>query len=214
MEKVGKSTRSPAHAPSVPIGVLIVDDDQDVCAHIQEILLDGLKIRAQALTDPTQTLEVLRGGTFHIVILDLIMPGIHGMELLDQIRRYDDDIAIVVVTGHPTVETAIQSLKQSVSDYLQKPFDASEFRDTIEKILREKRLLTNPEKELHKTIGKSIRALRKAQGLTLRQMSRRTGLSVSLLSQIERAESSASVSSLFKISTALSCKLTQFFGPF
>ncbi|MEM1347118.1 MAG: helix-turn-helix transcriptional regulator, partial [Myxococcota bacterium] len=54
----------------------------------------------------------------------------------------------------------------------------------------------------------------KEHSLTLRQMSKRTGLSVSLLSQIERAESSASVSSLFKLATALDCRVTDFFGPY
>lgn len=203
-----------SRAPSVPIGVLIVDDDRDVCAHMATLLAESRGIAAQTLNDPTQTLEVLRQGTYHIVILDLVMPGMHGMDLIEQIRRYDDDIAIVVVTGFPTVETAVQSLKHSVSDYIRKPFEAEEFQTTVEAILRHKGLLQNPEEELHKSIGKSIRGLRKQRGLTLKQMSRRTGLSVSLLSQIERAESSASVSSLFKISTALDCRLTDLFGPF
>jgi len=181
---------------------------------MQQLLFEHAGIEVTTLNDPTETLEVLREGTFHIVILDLVMPGMHGIDLLDQIRKYDNDIAIVVVTGYPTVETAVQSLKQSVSDYIRKPFDATEFQSTIETILRKKGLLTNPEEELHATIGTSIRQLRKDQGLTLKQMSRRTGLSVSLLSQIERAESSASVSSLFKISTALDCRLTDLFGSF
>ena len=70
------------------------------------------------------------------------------------------------------------------------------------------------EDALHQTIGRVIRELRKTQGLTLKQMSRRTKLSVSLLSQIERAESSASVSSLFKVSSALDVPITQLFGEF
>lgn len=200
--------------PSIPIGVLIVDDDQDVCVHMQRLLLENNGINAATLNDPTKTLDKLREGTYHIIILDLVMPGMHGIDLLNQVRRYDDDIAIVVVTGYPTVETAVQSLKHSVSDYIRKPFDAEEFHTTIEAILRKKGLLSNPEEELHATIGKSIRQLRKEHGLTLKQMSRRTGLSVSLLSQIERAESSASVSSLFKIATALDSKLTSLFGSF
>jgi transcriptional regulator with XRE-family HTH domain len=56
--------------------------------------------------------------------------------------------------------------------------------------------------------------MRKARGLTLKQMARRTNLSVSLLSQIERAESSASVSSLFKVATALDVRLTDLFGGY
>ncbi len=198
----------------VPIGVLIVDDDRDVCEHMKLLLKEGLGDDSVSLNDPTLTLETLRAGTFHVIVIDLIMPGMHGLELLEQVRRFDSDIAVVVVTGFPTVENAVQSLKHSASDYLRKPFEADEFIGTIESILRQKGLLTNPEEELHRTIGASIRKARKEQGLTLKQMSRRTGLSVSLLSQIERAESSASVSSLFKISLALDCQLTHFFGSF
>ena len=71
-----------------------------------------------------------------------------------------------------------------------------------------------PEEELHKAIGETIRRYRKEMNLTLRQMSRRTGLSVSLLSQIERAETSASISSLYKISAGLQVKIRDLFGAY
>ena len=90
---------------------------------------------------------------------------------------------------------AIQS-NFDVSAYLRKPFSLDEFREAISRIAKKKGLILRREDELHATIGRSIRELRKARGLTLKQMARRTDLSVSLLSQIERAESSASVSSL------------------
>jgi len=94
------------------------------------------------------------------------------------------------------------------------PFDVEEFDATIEKILREKGLLVDPEHQLHLTIGQSMRKYRKSGGLTLKQMSRRTGLSVSLLSQIERAESSASLSSLYKIAAALDVRIQDLFGEY
>ena len=97
---------------------------------------------------------------------------------------------------------------------VKKPFDVDEFAITIERILRRKGLLVDPEEELHSTIGRRVRELRKSGGLTLKQMSNRTGLSISLLSQIERAESSASVSSLFKLASAMGCKISDFFGDF
>jgi len=67
---------------------------------------------------------------------------------------------------------------------------------------------------VHKVIGDTIRNLRKEKDLTLKQMSRRTGLSVSLLSQIERAESSASISSLYKIAIALESRIQDLFGEY
>jgi ribosome-binding protein aMBF1 (putative translation factor) len=97
---------------------------------------------------------------------------------------------------------------------MQKPFSADELRQTIARVARKKGIVVRREDELHITIGRNIRAARKKRNLTLKEMGRRSGLSVSLLSQIERAESSASVSSLFKIATALDVRITELFGEF
>jgi two-component system OmpR family response regulator len=197
----------------VQVRVLVIDDDQDVCGLITHILQqEGYSV--VTLTDPSRALDALRQETFHVVLLDLVMPGFNGLDILDQIRRIDADIAVIIITGFPSVESATQSIRHSVSDYLSKPFPPDKLRDTIAQILRKKGLKANPEEELHATIGRTIRHLRKLKKLTLKQLNRRTGLSVSLLSQIERAESSASVSSLYKISLALECRLTELFGSF
>ena len=195
------------------IKILIVDDDQDICDYM-ELLLSQNGYEVQSLTKPELALDLIREVGFHVVVLDLMMPGISGMELLADIREYDSDLAIIIFTGNPTVDTAVQSMKHQVSDYIKKPFDIDEFNSSLETVLREKGLLVSSEERLLLTIGQNIRRCRKEQDLTLKQMSRRTGLSVSLLSQIERAESSASVSSLHKLAQALDCRLTDLFGDF
>ncbi len=195
------------------IKILIIDDDKDICEYMH-LLLTQNGYDVTALTSPRQALETLREDEFHVVILDIMMPELNGMEVLEEIRRFDTDIAIIIFTGYPSVDTAVMSMKYNVSDYIKKPFDVDEFNKTLENILRDKGLLVDPEEQLLLTIGRNIRLARKNRSLTLKQMSRRTGLSVSLLSQIERAESSASVSSLFKLATALDCPLTAFFGEY
>jgi DNA-binding NtrC family response regulator len=192
---------------------LIVDDDEDICQYLSELLqLDGH--RATSVSDPLQAIDRLRADEFQICILDLMMPNMSGLDLLEQIRRVDSDLAIIIVTGYPSVETATSCISHDVSAYLQKPFGIEEFRAVVERIVRRKGLATSKEEELHRTIGRQIRELRTAQGLTLKQLARRTQLSVSLLSQIERAESSASVASLFKVAVALDVRMTELFGPF
>lgn len=195
------------------IRILIIDDDTDICEYMQ-LLLTQSGYDVTAKTNPREGLETLREEEFHVVILDIMMPELNGMEVLEEIRSFDSDIAIIIFTGYPSVDTAVTSMKYDVSDYIKKPFDVDEFNQTLEKILREKGLLTDPEEELLATIGQNIRSLRKERSLTLKQVSRRTGLSVSLLSQIERAESSASVSSLYKLARALDCRLTKLFGEY
>ena len=195
------------------INILVVDDDEDICDYMSLVLSQqGYEVTAK--TSSRQALDELRSRDYHVVVLDLMMPEVNGVEMLEEIRRFDNDVAIIIFTGHASVDTAVTSLRYKVSDYIKKPFDVDAFNTSLERVLREKGLLIDPEEELLLTIGRNIRAARKEQSLTLKQMSRRTGLSVSLLSQIERAESSASVSSLYKLATALDCRLTDFFGPY
>ena len=173
---------------------------------------DGFAVKT--LTSPLDAVEEVRTGKYHLVILDLMMPKTDGIEVLRQIRKVDTDIAIIIFTGYPSLETAVASMKLDVVDYIKKPFNHDEFREVIDRVMKRKGLARSPEEELHKVIGSTIRALRKERSLTLKQMARRTSLSVSLLSQIERAESSASISSLYKIALALDTRITRLFGDF
>src|SRR5437660_608811 len=86
-----------------------------------------------------------------------------------------------------------------------------EFLQVVNNALARKGLSSDPEADLHRAIGRVIREARKTQELTLKQLARRTGLSVSLLSQIERAESSASISSLYEIASALRLRMSELF---
>ena len=195
------------------LNILVVDDDQEIREFLKDFL-EGEGYAVSLLSDPTEAVASLKENQYHLIILDLMMPKLSGIDLLAQIRQTDNDVAIIILTGHPSLETATTSIELEVSAYIGKPFAPQEFRDAILRIAKKKGLHLSREEELHSTIGRTIRELRKERSLTLKQMSRRTDLSVSLLSQIERAESSASVSSLFKVSTALDVSITELFGSY
>lgn len=196
-----------------PIKILIVDDDKAILEYMQTLLeKDGYQVKV--LGDPTLVEDELKGGGYHLLILDLMMPKMDGIETLKRIRKVDTDVAVVIYTGYPNVETAIAAMKLEAIDYLKKPFNVDEFRDVLDRVMRKKGLARTPEEQLHRAIGDIIRQMRKEKDLTLKQMARRTGLSVSLLSQIERAESSASISSLYKIAIALEARIRDLFGEF
>ncbi|MFO0695724.1 MAG: response regulator [Polyangiales bacterium] len=201
-------------AKSLPaVKVLVVDDDRAICEFMETFLAkDGFEVHS--VSDPSLVEEEIRSGGYHLVVLDLMMPGMSGIETLERIRKIDDDVAVVIFTGYPSLETAVQSMKLDAVDYLRKPFHPDEFREVIDRVLRKKGLSRSPEELLHRTIGDRIRQVRKERGLTLKDIGRRTGLSVSLLSQIERAESSASISSLYKVATALDVRVQDLFGDF
>jgi DNA-binding NtrC family response regulator len=199
------------------LSVLIIDDNRDEAECLRDsLLMEGHRV--VMASDASEALDLLRQSQghdeFHLVVLDLVMPHVSGLELLPQIRRIDNDVAVVILTGYPTVETAADAIHHEVSAYIKKPFSIEKFREVIERVARRKGLALNGEEALHLFIGRTIRDLRKKKGLTLKQTARRTNLSVSLLSQIERAESSASVSSLYKVATALDVKITDLFGDF
>jgi len=196
-----------------PVKVLVVDDDQAILEFMETFLTkDGFEVTT--IAEPKNAPAEVKDGGYHLVVLDLMMPGLGGVEALEQIRKVDSDVAVVIFTGYPSLETAVQSMKLDAVDYLKKPFNPDEFREVLDRVMRKKGLLRTPEENLHRVIGETIRGLRKDRSLTLKQMARRTGLSVSLLSQIERAESSASISSLYKIATALDVRIQDLFGEY
>jgi two-component system OmpR family response regulator len=199
----------PIEVPSVRI--LIVDDDKAICEYMQTLLeKDGFVVKT--LSDPTLVEDEVRAGDYHVMILDLMMPKLDGIEVLKRVRAVDSDIAVVIFTAHPNLDSAVASMKLDAIDYLKKPFNVDEFREVLARVMKKKGLARTPEEQLHKIIGDTIRTMRKEKELTLKQMSRRTGLSISLLSQIERAESSPSISSLYKIAIALDSKIQDLFG--
>ena len=199
--------------PLAPVRVLVVDDDKAICEYMETFLAkDGFEVKT--LSDPSSAPEEVKTGGYHLVVLDLMMPKLDGLQVLERIRKVDNDVAVVIFTGYPSLETAVQSMKMDAVDYLKKPFNPEEFRVVVDRVMRKKGLLRSPEENLHRVIGETIRNLRKDRNLTLKQMARRTALSVSLLSQIERAESSASISSLYKIAVALDARIRDLFGDY
>ncbi|MEO7114075.1 MAG: response regulator [Polyangiaceae bacterium] len=200
--------------PDLPaVRILIVDDDKTICEFMQT-LLEKKGFQVKTLSDPLLVEDEVRAGGYHIIILDLMMPKMDGIEALRRIRKIDTDIAVVMFTGFPNLESAVASMKLDAVDYIKKPFNPDEFDEVLNRVMLKKGLAREPEEQLHRVIGDTIRNLRKEKDLTLKQMARRTGLSVSLLSQIERAESSASISSLYKIALALESRIQDLFGDF
>ena len=115
------------------------------------------------------------------------------------------------MTAMPTVDVAVRAMKQAAFDYVQKPLAMEEVRAVIQAAIREKGLLVDLESRLNQQVGRRLRERRTAEQLTLKQLANRTGLSVSLISQIELGKSAASMSTLHKLATALQVRMTYFF---
>ena len=192
------------------LSVLVVDQDEGSNVEIKDVLTtEGYQ--AEVLSDPEQVVEAVKQGRYQMVILDVSPPESRGIELLERIRRVDSDVCVIAMTGVPTVEAAVRSLKNDAFDYLQKPLEVEELRAVVQSAIREKGLLVDLETRLNQLVGKRLREKRSAAQLTLKQLANRTGLSVSLISQIELGKSAASMSTLHKLATALQVRMTYFF---
>ncbi len=144
-------------SPVQSLRALVIDDDAAIRELLETVLRrDGFEVTS--LEDPTLAESTVRTGRFHFVLLDLMMPGQDGIETLQRIRKVDRDLAVVVITGYPSLDTAVQSMKLDALDYLRKPFTVEDLRAVVERILKKKGLSRTPEEQLHRAIGETIRA--------------------------------------------------------
>jgi DNA-binding NtrC family response regulator len=106
----------------VPGSILVVDDEPRICSLLVRAL-EAEGLNAESALDPEEGLERLKGHPFDIVITDLRMPGIDGLELLRRAKVIRPQCEVVLMTGHASVETAREALKRGAVDYITKPFE-------------------------------------------------------------------------------------------
>lgn len=185
------------------IKVLIVDDDRDLCENLGKILgMDGY--RTVFAHDGSRALEVMGAEQPDVVILDIKMPGMDGMEVLKKIREHSARVAVIILTAFPSVESAVDAVRDKiVFDYLRKPFSLRQIQDTVARAAASLGLVSCPEESLNARIGENIRRQRNAKNLNSREVAHLAGLSPSLLSQVESGKSAPSLKTLFRLARAL-----------
>jgi CheY-like chemotaxis protein len=190
--------------------ILILDDDQTVCRVIQSALTQqGFTV--DTVSDPTQVEAQLRSRPYHVIILDYVLPGLESNQVLAWLREHQPDASIIVVTGFPSVDSALSCLRARTYDYLTKPFQIGHLQRLVTRCLESKGLLRLSEAALRESLGAAIRERRKNLGLTLAQMAQRTGVSLGYLSQIELGKNSASIETLYRISLGLGIRMADLF---
>jgi DNA-binding NtrC family response regulator len=102
--------------------ILIVDDEPGMCEFLQ-YLLEGEGYEANSALSGAEGLLKLEENGFALVLADIKMPGIDGIELLRRVRELDKNIVFIVMTAYASMETAIKAIKYGAYDYLGKPFD-------------------------------------------------------------------------------------------
>jgi DNA-binding NtrC family response regulator len=192
------------------LNILVVDPDEGTTAQLKEVLTrDGYVV--QALSDPTQASDEIKNNRYQLIVLDVSPDNPLGVDALQSIRSVDDDLCVIATTSLASVEMAVATMKHQAFHYLQKPLDEDELRAVMKEAIKAKGLLVDLETRLNIEVGKRIRERRHSRPLTLKQLANRTGLSVSLISQIELGKSAASMSTLHKLAAALGVPMTYFF---
>ncbi|PYM85076.1 MAG: hypothetical protein DME09_06945 [Candidatus Rokuibacteriota bacterium] len=125
--------------------VLIVDDEPDMVANCERILA-AAGIRPISTTDPRAGLDAIEAERPDVLLTDLKMPGMDGMQLLERARAIDRNMPVVIFTAFATIESAVAAVKEGAFDYLPKPFTADQLRLAVERALRQRQLALENER--------------------------------------------------------------------
>ena len=120
--------------------ILIVDDELDMLELLELIITDRTSYQVVTVSDPLKVPELLQEGDFDLLISDLRMPQMDGMELLDRVRQIDSHLPYIILTAYGTVESAIEAMRKGALDYITKPFRQEQILLTVEKALKFRRL--------------------------------------------------------------------------
>jgi YesN/AraC family two-component response regulator len=120
----------------MPFNILLVDDDRDFREEFRECLDEYGVVEASS---GQEALEILgRPNEIDLVILDVVMPGMRGTDVLRAMKRMRPDLGVVILTGYGTKSTAIEALKGRADDFIEKPFDPVKTKELIARLLRDK----------------------------------------------------------------------------
>jgi DNA-binding response OmpR family regulator len=197
---------------SCTVRIIVIDDDAATCQVIRSAL-SHKDFDIQTVSDPVQVEGLLKSSEhYHLVILDYVLPGLQSEQVLSWLRDSQPNAAVIVITGYPSLEGALNCLRAGTFDYLTKPFEIAQLRDTVFRCLQRHGLLRLSEEALWDILGGFLRERRKMVGFTLSETAKRSNVSLGYLSQIELGKNSASVETLYRICLALGMRMAELFA--
>ncbi len=130
--------RAAGRKSSPPPHILLVEDDVNVGKGLQMVLKEeGYEVEL-AMTG-LSALDTFRGNGFNLVVADLRLPDIDGMDVLKRISEDRPETKMLVITGYPSVSSAVKAVKMGVTDYLRKPFTEDEFKSAVSTALKSRK---------------------------------------------------------------------------
>src|SRR6058998_4123341 len=122
-------------------GMILVVDDEEIMREILETLLRREGYDVRVASSGAEGLEMARALPFDAAIVDIMMPGMDGIATLDELRRIDEDLAVIIITAYASVESAISAMKAGAFDYVTKPFKNDEVLVVVRNAIERRRLV-------------------------------------------------------------------------
>jgi DNA-binding NtrC family response regulator len=193
-------------APAMPrLRIVALDDDPDFRQFLSTELDErGHDVRTAAT--PEELLQLCQAKLPDVVLLDMQMGAYSGEAVLAELRKRWAQLCVIVLTGHPSMDTMRSTFKLDVFDYIAKPFPFAELERSMAQAVKALGLAQRPEDKLRMELGRQLRLARAERGWTLKELGEASDVSISQLSSIERGAHLPSLESLLAIAIALDRK--------
>jgi DNA-binding NtrC family response regulator len=143
--------------------ILVIDDERSIRNTLKDIL-EYEKYSVDLAEDGIKGIEKVKGNSFDIVLCDIKMPGMDGIEVLEQLVQISPDTPVVMISGHGNIDTAVESIKKGAFDYIEKPLDLNRLLITIKNAMDKSSLVTET-KILKKKVNKKYEIVGESKAL-------------------------------------------------
>ncbi len=125
-----------------PTPQILIADDEPAIVDILRRSLEKEPYRVTTAANGTEVLDRLKAEDFDLVVLDILMPGADGIEILKRLKKQSPETEVILITGHASIDTAIEAIRLGAADYLRKPFeDLRLFQISVRKALTRRELV-------------------------------------------------------------------------
>lgn len=116
--------------------ILIVDDEPDMLELLSMIITEKTPYEVITTNNPLEVIDLIRKNNVDLVIADLKMPDMDGIELLNSIKKIDEDLTVIIITAYGTIESAVETMHKGAFDFITKPFRKEQILYTIDRALK------------------------------------------------------------------------------
>ncbi len=143
--------------------ILVIDDERSIRNTLKDIL-EYEKYEVDLAEDGPKGLEKIKNGEYDVVLCDIKMPGMDGIEVLDKLSENSSDLPVVMISGHGNIDTAVEAIKKGAFDFIEKPLDLNRLLITIRNAM-DKSVLVTETKILKKKVSKKFEIVGKSEAI-------------------------------------------------